>query len=201
MSPEFVNSIATVVGIIVAVFGAFVFAFWAAIGIWTFNDIRTRTRDWLAILLAVVLVLVFPIVGWLLYLMIRPKQTLADAFDRALEEEALLREIEETVACTTCGIPVKTEWVYCPNCHSQLQHSCPNCGNLVRNEWEICVQCGVNQQAAVSRQYKDAAYSQYPGQIPATPSAPLPAQSATQSPAPVPDDDETLPYRPVRVTE
>ena len=159
MSPELVNTIATVVGIIVAVLGAFVFAFWAAIGIWTFNDIRMRTRDWLAILLSVVLVLVFPIVGWLLYLMIRPKQTLADQFDRALEEEALLREIEETLACTTCGIPVKDEWVYCPNCHTQLQHSCPNCGRLVRNEWEICVLCGVNQHAAVNQQYIDSALS------------------------------------------
>jgi RNA polymerase subunit RPABC4/transcription elongation factor Spt4 len=183
MSPELVNTIATIVGIIVAVFGAFVFAFWAAIGIWTFNDIRTRTRDWLAILLAVVLVLVFPVVGWLLYLMIRPKQTLADAFDRALEEEALLREIEETLACTTCGVPVKDSWVYCPNCHSQLQHSCPNCGQLVRNEWEICVLCGVNQQTAVSERYTSAAFR-----------SPLPPKAAT-------DDDETLPYRPVQVAK
>ena len=193
MSPELVNTIATVVGIIVAVFGAFVFAFWAAIGIWTFNDIRTRTRDWLAILLSVVLVLVFPIVGWLLYLMIRPKQTLADQFDRALEEEALLREIEETLACTTCGVPVKDEWVYCPNCHTQLQHSCPNCGRLVRNEWEICVLCGVNQQAAVSQNYVESAYNRPAKQAP----SPVPAAVS----AVVSDDDETMPYRPVQVTE
>ena len=185
MSPELVNSIATVVGVIVAVFGAFLFAFWAAIGIWTFNDIRSRTRDWLAILLSVVLVLVFPIVGWLLYLMIRPKQTLGDQFDRALEEEALLREIEETLACTTCGVPVREEWVYCPNCHSQLQHSCPNCGHLVRNEWEICVLCGVDQQAAVSQRYSQSSES---------------AQRQA-TPIPVSEDDETLPYRPVQVAD
>jgi len=193
MSPELVNTIATIVGIIVAVFGAFVFAFWAAIGIWTFNDIRSRTRDWLAILLSVVLVLVFPIVGWLLYLMIRPKQSLADQFDRALEEEALLREIEDSLACGTCGIPVKDDWVYCPNCHSQLQHSCPNCGHLVRNEWEICVLCGVNQQTAVSQRYADAANSPVPQ------STTLPTPQLT--PAPVTDEDETLPYRPVQVAE
>ena len=139
MSPELINNIATVVGVIVAVFGAFLFAFWIAMGIWTFNDIRSRSRDWLAILLACVLVLIFPIVGWVLYLMIRPKETLAEVYDRALEEEALLREIEETIACGSCGVPAKEAWVYCPNCHAQLQHSCPSCGNLVRNEWEICV--------------------------------------------------------------
>ena len=52
MSPELINTIATLVGIVVAVVGAFLFAFWIAMGIWTFNDIRSRSRDWLAILLA-----------------------------------------------------------------------------------------------------------------------------------------------------
>jgi len=148
MPSDLINSIATVVGVIVAVLGAFFFAFWIAMGIWTFNDIRARSRDWLVMLLASVLVLVFPIVGLILYLMIRPKHTLAEVYDRALEEEALLREIEETLVCSTCGIPVKEAWVYCPNCHNQLQHSCINCKNLVRNEWEICVFCGTAQQTA-----------------------------------------------------
>lgn len=146
MSPEFVNTIATVAGVIVAVLGAFLFAFWIAMGIWTFNDIRSRSRDWLSISLAVVLVLVFPVIGWILYMMIRPKVTLAEMYDRALEEESLLRELEETLTCHTCGIPVKENWVYCPNCHSQLQHACATCGALVRNEWDICVNCGAPQR-------------------------------------------------------
>lgn len=146
MSSDLINSIATIVGVVVAVLGAFLFAFWIAMGIWTFNDIRARSRDWLAILLACVLVLIFPIVGLVLYLMIRPKHTLAEVYDRALEEEALLREIEETLACVTCGVPVKENWVYCPTCHHQLQHACINCKQLVRNEWEICVYCGTAQQ-------------------------------------------------------
>ena len=151
MSPELINTIATIAGILVAIFGAFLFAFWVAMGIWTFNDIRTRSRDWLTIILACLLVLIFPIIGWVLYLMIRPKQTLADVYDRALEEEALLREIEETIACHNCGIPAKENWIFCPNCHAQLQHSCQKCGNLVRNEWDICVYCGTGQQPATAR--------------------------------------------------
>ncbi len=147
MSPEFMNNIATVAGVIVAALGAFVFAFWVAMGIWTFNDIRSRSRDWLAIILAVLLVIAFPIVGLILYMLIRPRTTLADVYDRALEEEALLRELEETHACHSCGVPVEGTWVYCPNCHTQLQHSCPNCANLVRNEWAICVFCGTPQRA------------------------------------------------------
>jgi len=145
MSTDLVNSIATVLGIVVALFGAFLFAFWIAMGIWTFNDIRSRTRDWLAIGLACLLSLIFPLVGLILYMMIRPKETLADVYDRALEEEAILRELEETVTCHHCGIPVKGEWVYCPNCHTQQQYACATCGTLVRQEWDICVSCGTPQ--------------------------------------------------------
>jgi hypothetical protein len=150
MSPELINNIATLAGVLVAALGAFIFAFWVAMGIWAFNDIRSRSRDWLAIILAVLLVMVFPIVGLILYMLIRPKSTLADAYDRALEEEALLRELEETHACAACGVPVKETWIFCPNCHTQLQHTCPACSNLVRNEWAICVYCGTAQRPAVA---------------------------------------------------
>ncbi|HRJ41500.1 MAG: zinc ribbon domain-containing protein [Caldilineaceae bacterium] len=148
MSTDLVNSIATVLGIVVALLGAFLFAFWIAMGIWTFNDIRSRTRDWLAIGLACLLTLIFPLVGLILYMMIRPKDTLADVYDRALEEEAILRELEESVTCHHCGVPVKGEWVFCPNCHSQQQYACHNCGTLVRQEWDICVACGTPQSGA-----------------------------------------------------
>jgi RNA polymerase subunit RPABC4/transcription elongation factor Spt4 len=192
MSPELINNIATLVGVIFAMLGAFLFAFWVAMGIWAFNDIRARSRDWLAILLACVLVLVFPILGWVLYLMIRPKQTLAEVYDRALEEEALLRELEETVACQTCGAPAQEAWVYCPNCHAQLQHSCPACGKLVRNEWEICVFCGAEQVAV------DVSQTASPRRTAANP---LFRSDRPQPVAVTPEPDEHVAYRPVRLAE
>ena len=150
MSTDLVNSIATVLGVAVALIGAFLFAFWIAMGIWTFNDIRSRTRDWLAIGLACLLTLIFPVVGLILYMMIRPKDTLADVYDRALEEEAILRELEETITCHNCGVPVKGDWVFCPNCHAQQQYACPSCATLVRQEWDICVRCGTPQTGATT---------------------------------------------------
>jgi RNA polymerase subunit RPABC4/transcription elongation factor Spt4 len=187
MSPELINTIGTIAGVVVAALGAFLFAFWIAMGIWTFHDIRQRTRDWLVIILAVALVLIFPLIGLILYMMIRPKATLAEVYDRALEEEALLRELEQTAACHNCGVPVKEAWVYCPNCHNQLQHSCPTCGNLVRNEWEICVYCGSAQQRSAPQ--LSAAPTVIPGQATvqgiwkpqlsstSAPMQPMPAQS------------------------
>lgn len=205
MSPELINTLGTIVGVLVAAFGAFLFAFWIAMGIWTFHDIRQRTRDWLVIILAVVLVLVFPLIGLLLYLMIRPKATLADVYDRALEEEALLRELEQTQACSNCGVPVKDAWVYCPNCHSQLQHNCPNCGSLVRNDWEICVFCGTVQQRAAQRRMEPVAQPLLqPAPPPAATGQPLPAASVSRNPfrrPPPPSEMDDASYRPARMPE
>ena len=145
MLAELSNTIATLIGIFVALLGAFLFAFWIAMGIWTFNDIRSRTRDWLAIALASLLVLVFPLVGLVLYIMVRPRDTLADVFDRALEEESLLRELEATLSCYSCGLPVQESWNFCSNCHSQLRFACASCGKAMRHEWSICVHCGADQ--------------------------------------------------------
>ena len=68
MSPELINTLGTIVGVLVAAFGAFLFAFWIAMGIWTFHDIRQRTRDWLVIVLAVALVLGLLVLPLLIYL-------------------------------------------------------------------------------------------------------------------------------------
>lgn len=186
MPTELTNTIATVAGIVVAVLGAFLFAFWIAMGIWAFNDIRSRSRDWLTILLACLLVLIFPIIGLVLYMMIRPKDSLAEVYDRALEEEALLREIEESQTCHTCGIPVKEEWVFCPNCHGELQNACHNCGRLVRADWDICVYCGTTHIPTSGLQSAPPPYEPYeqqpepapqPGQPPYTESLYRPQQT------------------------
>lgn len=217
MSPELINTIGTIAGVLIAALGAFLFAFWIAMGIWAFNDIRSRTRDWLVIALAVALVLIFPLIGLILYMMIRPKATLAEVYDRALEEEALLRELEETMTCHQCGVPVNETWVYCPNCHGQLQHSCPNCGKLVRNEWEICVFCGGPQPRAARPQLSSgqpAPQLQPIGMAaqPAGAAPPASAAAAARNPfrretAPPPtvqpftDDLDDATYRPARMPE
>lgn len=162
MSPEAWNNLSTAVGFVVAILGASVAAFWIAMVIWTFIDIRSRSRDWLAILLACLLALIFPIVGVLLYLLIRPKDTLAAVYDRALEEEALLRELESSSSCHHCGSPVKEEWAFCPACHSQLQYSCASCNELVRTEWDICAHCGKpphSRTATESQNYTEPVYN------------------------------------------
>lgn len=142
MPPELLNNIGVILQVIVALSGAFLLAFWLSMVIWTFRDIRSRSRDIFAALLAALMVLLFGPVGLLLYLLLRPRETLAEAYDRALEEEALLREIEERVVCPTCGQPTQPDWMLCPYCHTQLKKPCAECGRLLELEWRLCPYCG-----------------------------------------------------------
>ena len=187
MLADLANTIATFIGIFVALLGAFLFAFWIAMGIWTFNDIRNRTRDWLAIGLASLLVLIFPLIGLILYTMIRPRETLADIYDRALEEEALLRELEVTLTCHSCGVPVQESWNFCANCHSQLRFGCPTCGKPMRHEWSICVSCGADQPDNSSAADRPSQSGERAEPIDAAP--------------PVVTAQEDAAYRPVQMTE
>ncbi len=58
-------------------------------------DIRSRSRDKVIWLLSTLLVLVANVFGLIIYLILRPHETLMQAYERSLEEEALLQEIED----------------------------------------------------------------------------------------------------------
>ena len=59
---------------IFAVLGAYFVVFWFAMVLWTFQDIRRRTRDWLVRIICVLLVFVFTIPGLIIYLIVRPQR-------------------------------------------------------------------------------------------------------------------------------
>jgi len=122
--------------------GAFLVALWVSLVVWTFRDIRSRKSDPLLRFLAVLVVTILFIPGILIYLIIRPQSTLEEEYQRALEEEALLRGIEEIHHCPGCNIRTKDDWMVCPNCHTKLQKTCHHCGKLMELHWNLCPNCG-----------------------------------------------------------
>lgn len=125
-----------------AIFGALVAAIWLSIVIWTFRDMRSRSRDPFAQILATVVVALLPFIGLVVYLILRPPETLAEAYEKALEEEALLQEIEERPACPGCSRTIDPNWILCPYCHTRVRKACPDCNSLMELQWNICPFCG-----------------------------------------------------------
>ena len=139
IDPTFMSSLT----LILAGFGAaFLAALWLALIIWTWRDIRSRTRDALVHVLSVLVVAVLFIPGALVYLILRPGRTLEDEYQRTLEEEALLTSIEEQAVCPGCERRVREDWQVCPNCQTRLRKPCQSCGRLMELPWNICPYCG-----------------------------------------------------------
>lgn len=138
----------TFLQISLALLGAYITAFWFCLVVWTFRDIQKRTRDVLVQVLASLLVLVFNLPGLLLYLILRPPETLDDQYARALEEEALIEEIEGRQACPTCKQHITPEFLLCPMCGMQLKRQCPECGRLLHLGWKLCPYCGQTPSVA-----------------------------------------------------
>ena len=145
--PESFNDIVLIVTVII---GVLVAAFWLAIVIWAYRDMRARSRDALAQLLVAILVGLLNIPGLLIYIMLRPRETLSEAYERSLEEEALLQEIEEKPNCPSCGQRVQQDWQACPNCHARLKKACVHCDYLLELQWNICPHCTTSQVSYTS---------------------------------------------------
>jgi len=125
--------------------GIIVTTFWISIIIWTYRDMRARSRDSLTRLLMSALVAILNIPGLLIYILLRPRETLSEAYERSLEEEALLQEIEEKPTCPGCGHNVQSDWQACPYCHTRLKKSCLNCAYLMDLSWDLCPHCATSQ--------------------------------------------------------
>jgi len=149
---KIISAIQPFVIMFAALLGAFLTAAWISVVIWAFRDIRARSRDIFAQVLATLMVLLFfplfPLPGLLLYFILRPRETLAEIYERSLEEEVLLQGIEERLACPGCNRRIEEDFVVCPTCHTRLKKRCPACGRLLHLRWNICPYCGATQTAA-----------------------------------------------------
>ncbi len=128
--------------VVLAFSAAFLTTLWLGLMIWTYRDIRRRTRDRLVRVLAVLMVTVLFLPGILIYIILRPTRTLDEEYQQTLEEEALLQSIEDTAQCPGCGRKIEKDWIACPNCYTRLKKPCHNCGKLMELAWNLCPFCG-----------------------------------------------------------
>jgi RNA polymerase subunit RPABC4/transcription elongation factor Spt4 len=133
--------IVVVLQVALAIFGAYMLALWLAMVFWTYHDIRARTQDIYVQVFGLALVLAFNVLGLLLYLILRPKETIAEAYERSLEEEAILQDLEERAHCPNCRQRVEKDFVVCPICQTGLKQQCLHCQRLLELDWTVCPYC------------------------------------------------------------
>jgi hypothetical protein len=135
----------TYLTILAGVLGGLVLLVWISLAVWSFRDMRGRTRNILTPLLSALVVLLLPVAGIIAYLLLRPGETLAEAYQRALEEEALLQQIAGQPDCPGCSRPIQPGWIVCPHCYTRLRRLCPNCQSPNELQWTVCPFCSYQE--------------------------------------------------------
>lgn len=91
--PELPAGVTTGIRVGATLCGAAFALFQFSLVVWTWRDMSARTRDgWLKVL-AVLLVLFTSVFGLVIYLLLRPRETLSEHYERELVEEILAREL------------------------------------------------------------------------------------------------------------
>ncbi|HEX5853424.1 MAG TPA: zinc ribbon domain-containing protein [Solirubrobacteraceae bacterium] len=109
---------------------------------WTYADARRRIVDPMLIGCATAASL-FPFVGTVVYMILRPPEYLEDVRERELEmqaAEARLSQLDQSL-CPHCSYHVERDFVRCPSCLRKLKERCVNCSRPLDQAWTICPYC------------------------------------------------------------
>ena len=116
---------------------------WLLVVYWTFidaNRLGTPRFFWASV------ALIFPFIGTLIYVVVRPPEYLLDSRERELELAVLERELRQRVElCPGCRSVVEKEYLLCPECGWDLKKPCENCQKPLHLGWNTCPYCATVQ--------------------------------------------------------
>ena len=115
---------------------------WLAMIYWTRADAKRRIADPVLVMIATAVAL-FPFVGTIVYMIVRPPEYLEDVRERDLEmaaSEARLSQLSY-LACENCGQEVDKDFLICPSCHARLREACSGCQRPLELNWSVCPYC------------------------------------------------------------
>ena len=131
----------------------FIVAIWAALVFWTYADARRRIEDPMLVGCAAAASLLFPFVGTIVYVIVRPPEYIEDARERELEiaaAEARLHQ-QEQLSCPYCDFEIEKSFLRCPSCLRRLKEPCGTCGRPLDPRWKICPYCEAEVGAVPSQ--------------------------------------------------
>ena len=92
----------------------------------------------------------FNLPGIVLYLILRPHETLTEAYERRMEAEALMRDTDQGQPCPNCSRLMEAEFLLCPYCRTRLREPCQACSRALDRAWTACPHCGADRPQAVT---------------------------------------------------
>jgi len=130
---------------------ASLFAFiWILCIIWTVRDVFRRSDSFLFQVFTIVLVIVFSILGLLVYVCIRPVQTIDERFESHWEKELFLRGKMQNF-CAGCNGIIDSEFNICPWCQDELKKACTKCRKKLDLAFDWCPHCGQSTRQTPKR--------------------------------------------------
>lgn len=135
----FLNSLPVQLGLRFAL--AYFAALYLAMVFWTVRDMQERSENPALPYLAGLLVVGLNVLGLFIYLIVRPRSTVVEAYEARLAQEALIVEAEKHLSCSTCFSSVEPDYTLCPTCQTTLKITCTSCRRLMALEWERCAYC------------------------------------------------------------
>ena len=111
----------------------FLFVVWAALVFWTYADARRRIDDPMLVICATAASL-FPFVGTIVYVIVRPPEFLDDVRLRELEmhaAESRLHQLDWEL-CPNCDYEIRSDYLRCPSCLRKLKESVPRVPEAAR---------------------------------------------------------------------
>jgi len=133
------------VWLVAALLVAYGVVLWLSALVWVYRDAKSRTNDSVSQFVSVFLVLIFNLPGLFLYLVLRPQETLTEAYERTLETEAMLQEVERLGTCPSCRRRIEEDYLLCPYCRTSLRKPCAQCGRALSFGWVACPYCGADR--------------------------------------------------------
>lgn len=116
---------------------------WLALAYWTFADAGRRgtVRFFWGIV-----ALLFPFIGPLIYVIVRPPEYALDSRERELELSVIEKELRQRLdLCPSCRSVVEKDYLLCPECGFDLKAPCKKCGKLLDLNWRTCPYCATVQ--------------------------------------------------------
>jgi hypothetical protein len=120
----------------------FVVVLYLSLIYWTYADARRRILDPMLVGCATAASL-FPFVGTIVYMILRPPEYLEDVRERELEvqaAEARLHDLDSGL-CPHCDYRIERDFIRCPSCLRKLKERCVSCQRPLDQTWTICPYC------------------------------------------------------------